>query len=152
MHFRVTVPVTLFFFLMLSLASAFTPFLYNSWVKNIIRSSSTLPDVINPIQNTDEFNTLINESNGIVIVDFQKSKCTPCQKVAPLFQALAEKYEGKLTCYKVDADSSKDALAVLKANSIRSVPTFHLFKDGKLVDSVQGAHLDELEELLASNL
>ncbi len=110
---------------------------------------------IEAILNMDQFDSVTKncpQPSGVQIIDFQKSQCKPCIKVAPAYEALAVKYESKAKFYKVDADSSKDALAVLKANGIRSVPTFHVWKNGAFVDSVQGAHVDELEEMINNNL
>lgn len=50
--------------------------------------------------------------------------------------------------YKIDADTSADALAMLKANGIRSVPTFHIWNGGIRIETVQGAHIDEVEAVL----
>ena len=83
---------------------------------------------------------------------FQKSKCAPCLKVAPLYEALAKRYEGKARFFKVDADSSPEALSVMKANGIRSVPTFHVWRLGTRIDSIQGSHIDEVEALIEGEL
>lgn len=87
-----------------------------------------------------------------VIIDYQKSKCKPCLKVAPLYEELAKKYEGKAKFFKVDADSSPEALSVMKANGIRSVPTFHIWRLGTRIDSIQGSHIDEVEALIEGEL
>ena len=73
-------------------------------------------------------------------------------KVAPLFEALAIQYQGKARFYKVDADSSPEALSVMKANGIRSVPTFHVWNKGVRIDAIQGTHLDEVELLIKAEL
>jgi thioredoxin 1 len=73
-------------------------------------------------------------------------------KVAPLFEDLAKRYDGKARFYKVDADSSPEALGVMKANGIRSVPTFHIWNKGVRIDSIQGSHLDEVELLIKAEL
>ena len=86
------------------------------------------------------------------IIDFQKSKCKPCQRIAPDFEKLARKYKGVATFYKVDADSSPEAIKIMKEQGIRSVPTFQLWSKGSMVESIQGAHLDELESSLKSLL
>ena len=54
--------------------------------------------------------------------------------------------------YKIDADSSTEALAMIKANGIRSVPTFHVWNSGIRVDTVQGAHIDEVEAILKDEI
>jgi len=103
---------------------------------------------IEDIASDAAFTTATASSSTICVVDFQKSKCKPCIKVAPLFSSLSEKYSSNVRFYKVDADSSSEALGILKANGIRSVPTFQIWNKGALVDTVQGAHIDEVEEIL----
>ena len=87
-----------------------------------------------------------------IVVDFQKSNCKPCIKMAPDLDAMAAKYDGKMKFYKVDADSSKDALRLMKEQGIRAVPTFHVYSAGGRVDTINGARLDEVEESFRSIL
>ena len=101
------------------------------------------------IASDDAFAAATAAENTISVIDFQKSKCKPCIKVAPLFASLSEKYiEKNIRFYKVDADSSAEALGILKANGVRSVPTFQVWNKGALINTVQGAHIDEVEEIL----
>lgn len=89
----------------------------------------------------------VNSSSSLpVVIDYQKSRCKPCIRIAPEFIALSEKYDGKVVFYKVDADTSKEALAMMKAQGVRSVPTFHVWHAGERVDTIQGARIDEVEE------
>lgn len=107
---------------------------------------------IESIHNGEQYSQItLEESKEMpLVIDFQKSQCKPCKRIAPEFEALAVKYSSSIKFYKVDADSSKDALAVLKSAGIRSVPSFHIWKDGAIKESIQGAHMDELEEILNS--
>lgn len=111
-------------------------------------TSSNLRAIIN-ILTPGEFEAATKATSKVPsVIDFQKSKCKPCIRIAPEFEALAEKYQGTANFYKVDADSSSEALALMKANGIRSVPTFQIWKGGEMIESIQGAHLDEVEEAL----
>ena len=40
----------------------------------------------------------------------------------------------------------------MKSMGVRSVPTFHVWAAGEKIDSVQGAHVDEVEYLLKKQL
>ena len=101
-----------------------------------------------------EFDQVTTQSTSVVpvVIDFQKSACKPCMQAAPLYEALSKAYDGQAVFYKVDADASKDALALMKAVGIRSVPTFHVWRGGKKIDSIQGAHVNEVEEVLKKEL
>ena len=98
---------------------------------------------IEPLLTTDEFDAVTSKSASKIpsVIDFQKSGCKPCIKVAPAYEELAKKYEGQANFYKVDADTSKEALGLMKSMGVRSVPTFHVWAAGEKIDSVQGAHV-----------
>jgi len=88
-----------------------------------------------------------------VIIDFQKSTCKPCKRIAPLFLELTEKYAQQVQFFKVDADAKgSTTLDLLKGNNIRNVPTFQLWRGGKKIDDVQGAHLDDVEYMIKDEL
>ena len=103
---------------------------------NIILKGSIIQNILTADE-LDSITTKNTEDVLPVVIDFQKSKCAPCLKVAPLYEALAKRYEGKARFFKVDADSSPEALSVMKANGIRSVPTFHVWRLGTRIDSIQ---------------
>jgi thioredoxin 1 len=93
----------------------------------------------------------IRGGSSPVIIDFQKSACKPCIRIAPQFLEMSEKYS-QVQFYKVDADSSREALDLLKGNNVRSVPTFQLWRCGKKIDDVRGAHLDDVTYLIEDEL
>lgn len=57
------------------------------------------------------------------IVDFNATWCGPCRRMAPVFESLADEYDGKVDFYSVDIDENKE---LAKALGIRSIP-FLLF-------------------------
>lgn len=119
-----------------------------------IRRSSTIRRVIKDILTQQEFDevTKNNMLDYPIVIDFQKSQCRPCKRIAPAYEALSAKYKEKVLFYKVDADSSKEALALMRANGVRSVPTFHIWRKGELVDTVQGARMEEVEQSIQDEL
>jgi thioredoxin 1 len=56
--------------------------------------------------------------------------------VAPVVEAVARKYEGRLKVAKVNVDDNP--LLATKFN-IMGIPTLAFFKDGRLVDQIVGA-------------
>jgi len=85
---------------------------------------------------TANFNEVIM-SEKVVLVDFWASWCGPCRMVAPVIDQIAEEYEGKVTVGKVNVDSEGTLAAEY---AVVSIPTVILFKDGKQVDKLVGAH------------
>lgn len=120
----------------------------------IKRSSGLEANVVNIISK-EQFQEIVDSNVGTdkpTVVDFQKSQCKPCIRIAPEFDALAVKYDSQVNFYKVDADTSKEALGLLKQEGVRSVPTFQVYFNGEKVDRVQGAHIDQLETILTGIL
>lgn len=109
-------------------------FFINGFIRNSnnhVRTSRLF--LINEILNRNQLDEITSKSSTPIIIDFQKSQCKPCIRVAPLFKDLSEKYNSNVTFYKVDADSSAEALALLKELNIRSVPTFYIYNHGRKV-------------------
>ncbi|MCS6835213.1 MAG: thioredoxin family protein, partial [Anaerolineae bacterium] len=58
-----------------------------------------------------------------------------CKMIAPIVDALAEEYEGKLRVAKMDADANHEFIT---QHGIMSIPTLILFKGGKEVERITG--------------
>ena len=70
-----------------------------------------------------------------VLVDFWAAWCAPCRMLAPVVDAIAEKYDGKAKVVKLNVD--ENALTPGKYN-IRGIPTLLLFKDGVIKEQIVG--------------
>lgn len=80
--------------------------------------------------------------------------CAPCKQIAPLYASLAEQISrpNLLTFVKIDNDANQD---LAQEYGITALPTFLLFRSGKVIHKVQGANPTELRaviEKLASEL
>lgn len=80
--------------------------------------------------------------------------CGPCKQIAPVYASLAERISrpNLLTFVKVDNDKNQD---LATEYGITALPTFLLFRNGKVIHKVQGANPVELRaviEKLASEL
>ena len=83
----------------------------------------------------NELQLLCEKEEGVCVVDFGATWCGPCQRIAPVFDQLAEGCPDALFA-KVDVDEVPDAS---QHYSVSALPTFLVFKDGKEVARIQGA-------------
>ena len=63
--------------------------------------------------------------------------CGPCKQIAPTVEALADDYAGRLKVAKMDVDHHQ---VVPQQYRVTSIPTLLLFKGGKVVAQLVGAH------------
>jgi len=83
-----------------------------------------------------------------VVVEFYATWCAPCAKLAPLVDTLAGDFKDKVKVVKVNLDESP---GLAQNYQVQGVPTLLLFKDGKLVDRLQGLPTEaELKAKLAA--
>ena len=85
--------------------------------------------------NSNELENLIATSDKTVFCDFWASWCGPCRMLAPVFEELSEKYDGKAEFVKVDVDENEEAAMKYK---ITSIPNVMAFKGGKAAASNLG--------------
>ena len=82
------------------------------------------------------FQQEVLSSSTPVLVDFWAEWCGPCRMVAPTLDQLADEMDGKVRIAKLNVDHNQ-GLAV--QFGVQSIPTFILFKDGKVADRMMGA-------------
>ena len=74
-------------------------------------------------------------AQGFTLIDFSAEWCGPCKALLPTIHKLATEYAGRMNVYSVDIDKTP---SIALKNSVMSVPTLILFKQGKPVERVVG--------------
>ena len=85
--------------------------------------------------NSEEFNNLVENTEGIAVVDFFATWCGPCKMLAPVFQEVGNEFEEKADFYKVDIDESLD---IARQFSVSTVPTVIIFRNGEPIERLVG--------------
>lgn len=86
---------------------------------------------------SDEFRSVVLESDKPVLVDFWAEWCGPCRAIGPIVDAIGEENAGLLTV-KVDADAPENADIVAEYGVV-SIPALRVFVDGEVKKKIQGA-------------
>ena len=82
------------------------------------------------------FEAEVLKSEVPTLVDFWAVWCGPCKQIAPMVDALADDYKGRVKVAKLDVDHNQ---VMAQQYGVRSIPTLLIFKGGKVVGQMVGA-------------
>lgn len=89
------------------------------------------------IEVTDQnFEEEITQSDLPTEVDFWAPWCGPCRMVSPIYDKLADEYDGRFKFCKINVDEHQ---AIAGKYQVMSIPMQMFFVDGKKVDEILGA-------------
>jgi thioredoxin reductase (NADPH) len=122
----------------------------NGWEP--VEKSEFQKSFVTNIESEAQFKKILSQSE-FVIADFYGSFCFPCQQMAPIFKKVAHDFDSKVTFVKIDVEKNSD---ITQKNSISSVPTFIIFKNGQTVKRFSGARdgdklKQEINTVMAGN-
>jgi thioredoxin 1 len=90
---------------------------------------------ITPVGDED-FEAEVIRSSLPVLVDFWAPWCGPCRSVAPIIEALAKEYDGRLRVAKFNVDENP---MIPSRYGVRSIPNLMIFNEGTVKEQMIGA-------------
>ncbi|KAK4695915.1 thioredoxin 1, partial [Lecanoromycetidae sp. Uapishka_2] len=83
-------------------------------------------------------------ASGVAVIDCFATWCGPCKVIAPKIVEFSntESLNQNVKYYKVDVDEVPDVAQEL---AVRAMPTFIVFKDGEIEETIVGANAKALE-------
>ena len=103
---------------------------------------------ITAITSVQEFDEKVLGAKGLAIVDFWAAWCEPCTVMRPEIEDVAERLNGQVEFFSVNAED-KNLRGILLKEDIDGIPSMVFFRDGKMLDSLVGyKKADVLEALI----
>jgi thiol-disulfide isomerase/thioredoxin len=93
--------------------------------------------IVTEIENLKQFNGILSNNPGLVILKLGATWCGPCQQVKGLVHDLMENirnvYGDTVVCYDIDVDESFELYALLKSKKmINGIPAILCWKSGNV--------------------
>ncbi len=86
---------------------------------------------------TDQsFEADVLKSEKPAVIDFWAEWCAPCRQISPIIKDLAERYGDRVNIVKMDIEAHPNTPAQY---GVRAIPTILAFKNGQVVEQLQGA-------------
>lgn len=83
-----------------------------------------------------DFEAVVLNSTGPVLVDFWAEWCGPCKLVGPILEEISNAHGDKLTIVKLNVDENP---ATAAKYGVTSIPTMNVYQGGQIVKQIIGA-------------
>jgi putative thioredoxin len=78
-----------------------------------------------------------NSRKGLVLANYWTPRAGPCFKLWQALEALSREFEGRFLLVNINTETQK---RLARENGITSVPTVKIYRNGRVVESIHGAH------------
>ena len=96
--------------------------------------------------NKENFNELVLNNKGVVLVDFYADWCGPCKMLGPVIEELSKTTDKDVFIGKLNVDAEPEIAGMY---NVYSIPTLMVVKNGKVARMDVGFKtLDQLEEFI----
>jgi len=86
--------------------------------------------------NSENFNTFLQETEGLVLIDFWAQWCGPCRMIAPVLEEIDSELD-TVSVAKVDVDANPD---LADRFGIEASPTLIFFRNRQMVQKKPGLY------------
>jgi len=98
--------------------------------------------MVQAITSKEEFDTVLKETEGVIIADFYATWCGPCKVLGPVLEELSGEYP-EVKFIKVDVDEVPDLAGEY---GISSIPTVFIGKNHIIEEGFLGAYPKDFYE------
>lgn len=114
---------------------------------------SAIKGNVHEVESTQELDVLLEEAkkkNMLLVLDTYATWCGPCKMISPFVEGLSmnPEYNKWVAFAKADIEIAEDIAIELQ---VKSMPTFYLFHNGKVVTQFSGANTQKLTQMLIDN-
>lgn len=91
------------------------------------------------ISDSNVSESLIQENDKLIVMDFYATWCGPCVKMVPIMEKLTNDYAGRVLFYKMDIDKN----TIDEQLGIESIPTYYIIKNGITLEKFEGSRSEQ---------
>lgn len=100
--------------------------------------------------NDENFEREVLKNEQLVLIDFWRPGCNACLIMNPVIEEIAEEFNNRVKVGKLNVVENPETAKMYK---IPAVPTFIIFKDGKIIERAVGLRpkqilIDKLNSLI----
>lgn len=106
------------------------------------------PPIVTPLHSSQEFQDVIEQNPGRLIVFMCKAQgCRPCKMFSRKFQRMAEQFDDAIFL-DIMGDETKDTRKLMIKLDVRATPTFFLYRDRRLGQTLTGINENNLRNAI----
>ena len=103
---------------------------------------------IQGVHSEEDFDTYVQQSPGLVVLNVGTTWCGPCKLFAPKYKLMAAEYKN-VTFLKVNADENESTERLGRRFNVKSVPSFFFLRNGEVVANMKGTREDQFRSTLS---
>ena len=108
--------------------------------------------VVNEVRSMEDFQLLLQEESGPIVLEVGFTFCKPCKKFEPKYKLFAEHYTDALFLCVYGNENKSCKQLVKHVLSVKATPSFYVFSGGERKRRIVGAKEDALRGAITEEL